>query len=92
MKPGECVSIDQMISTQVGFIAQLKGKLTKRRYRAATIFVGHFSRLWCVHLMTDITSKETVMAKKAIEHFAKSHGVHIQYYHCDMVTLLTMSL
>ena len=37
--PGECVSIDQMESTQAGFIAQLKGRLTTKRYKAATIFV-----------------------------------------------------
>jgi hypothetical protein len=29
-KAGQCVSVDQMISTQVGFIAQLKGTLTKK--------------------------------------------------------------
>ena len=28
-KPGQCVFIDQMISTQVGFYAQLNGRLTK---------------------------------------------------------------
>ena len=72
-----------MISLQVGFFAQLKGKLTKRRNRAATIFVDHFSRLWYVHLMTGITSEETVMVKKTLEHFAESHGVHIQHCHGD---------
>ena len=30
--PGQIVIVDQMISTQVGFIAQLKGSLTKKRY------------------------------------------------------------
>jgi hypothetical protein len=30
-KPGEIVSVDQLISTQVGFITQLKGRLTKQR-------------------------------------------------------------
>jgi len=34
-KPGECVSVNQMASTEVGFFAQMKGKLTKRRYRGA---------------------------------------------------------
>ncbi len=29
-RPGQCVSVDQMISTQVGFIAQLKDSLTKQ--------------------------------------------------------------
>ena len=35
-KPGECVLVDQMVSTQAGFYAQLEGKLTNRRYRGAT--------------------------------------------------------
>jgi hypothetical protein len=43
--PGQCVSVDQMESTQAGFIAQLKGRLTTKRYKAATVFVDHFSRL-----------------------------------------------
>ncbi len=44
-KPGECISVDQMTSTEVGFFAQLKGKLTKKRYKCATIFINHFSCL-----------------------------------------------
>ena len=40
---GDCVSVDQMLSTQVGFVAQTKGRLTTQRYRAATIFVDHLS-------------------------------------------------
>ena len=81
--PGECVSVDQMISTQVGFLAQLKGKLTHRRYRAATIFVDHFSRLRYVYLMQSLTSDETYAAKRAFERFAKQHGIDIQHYHAD---------
>jgi hypothetical protein len=42
-KPGEIVSVDQMESTEVGFFAQLKGSLTKKRYRYCTVFVDHFS-------------------------------------------------
>ncbi len=71
-KPGECVSVDQMISTQVRFIAQLKGKLTHDRYKAATIFlVDHYSRLRFVHLMRDLTSEETINAKLAFEQYAR---------------------
>jgi hypothetical protein len=82
-KPGECVSVDQMASTEVGFFAQMKGKLTKRRYRCATIFVDHFSRLRFVHLQSDDSSAETIEAKRAFETFAAEHGVRIQHYHCD---------
>jgi hypothetical protein len=65
--PGECVSVDHMQSTQAGFYAQLKGKLTSKRYTAATIFFDHFSWLRYVHLMTSLSSQETIEAKKAIE-------------------------
>jgi hypothetical protein len=49
-KPGECVYVDQMLLTEVGFYAQLKGKLTKKRYKGATIILDHFSRQCFVHL------------------------------------------
>ena len=53
--PSQCVSVDQMISTQVGFFAQLKEKLTKKHYRVATIFVDHFSGYKFAHLMTSLS-------------------------------------
>jgi hypothetical protein len=46
--PGDCVSVDQLESSTPGMVAQLKGILTKRRYTCATVFVDHFSRLYCV--------------------------------------------
>ncbi len=49
-KHGQIVSVDQMISTQVGFIAQLKGGLTKKRYTIATVFTDHYSRLQYTHI------------------------------------------
>jgi hypothetical protein len=55
MKAGQCLCVDQMISTQVGFITQLKRTLTKKCYTAATIFVNHSSRLKYIHLMTKLT-------------------------------------
>ena len=82
-KPGECVSVDQMASSEVGFFAQMKGKLTKRCYRCATIFVNHYSRLRFVHLQIDNSSTETLAAKRAFETFAAKHGVKILHYHCD---------
>ena len=82
-KPGECVSIDQMASTEDGLFAQLKGRLTKRRYKCATIFFDHFSRLRFVHLQSDDSSEETIEAKRAFETFAAEYGVRIQHYHCD---------
>jgi hypothetical protein len=82
-KPGECISVNQMTSTEPGFYAQLKGKLTKKRYCCATIFVDHFSRLRYVHPQVDDTLIETVAAKRTFESFAAEHGVRILHYHCD---------
>ncbi len=69
-KPGKCVSVDQMTSTEPGFYAQLKGRLTKKRYHCATIFVDHFSRLTYVHPQVDDTLVETIAARHAFESFA----------------------
>jgi hypothetical protein len=63
MKAGQCGSVDQMISMQEGFITKLKGTLTKKHYTVATIFVDHYLRLKYVHLMTRLTSEETIKAK-----------------------------
>jgi hypothetical protein len=83
IKVGQCVSVDQMISTQVGFTAQLKGTLTKKRYTTATILVAHYLRLKYVYLMTRLTSEETIETKQAFKHFAKQQGIRILHYHCN---------
>jgi hypothetical protein len=67
-KAGQCVSVDQMILSQVGFIAQLNRTLTKKCYTVATVFVDHYSRLKYIHLMTKLTSEETMEAKQAALH------------------------
>jgi hypothetical protein len=83
-KPGECVSVDHLQLTEPGFFGQAKGRLTKTRYKNATIFVDHFLRLQYIHLMTtNLTSSETLEAKHAFEHFAVEHGVKIAHYHCN---------
>ena len=81
--PGQCVSVYQIISTQAGFFAQLKGRLTKKRYRAATIFIDHFSGYRYIHLMTHLLSKESVAANCAFERHASELGVTILHYHAD---------
>ena len=82
-KPGQCVSVDQMISTQVGFFAQLKVKLTNKSYCAATIFVDHFSGYKYVYLMTQLLTEKTVEAKQAFKQHSSESGVAILHYHAD---------
>jgi len=82
-KPGQCVSVDQMESTTTGFIAQLKGRITKRRYKYATVFIDHFSDYTYVHLQETITSQDTISAKKAFEAKCRSMNITVLHYHCD---------
>ncbi|KAL7475701.1 hypothetical protein ACHAW6_001610 [Cyclotella cf. meneghiniana] len=63
--PGQCTSVDQVHSSQAGFVAHLKGYLTMGCYYNNTIFVDHFSRLCYIHLMTAQTSAMTLQAKQA---------------------------
>ena len=81
--PGECVSIDQLQPSNQGFIAQLKGILTKRRFTYATVFVDHFSRYKYVHLQSTLTSQDTLAAKQAFEAHCRNHGVTVKQYHAD---------
>ena len=80
--PGQIITVNQMISTQVGFIAQLKGALTKKQYTAVTVFTNHYFRLQYIYLMTPLTSQETIDAKQAFEHVAKQHSIKLLHYHC----------
>ncbi len=82
-KLGETVSVSQMTSTEVGFVAQLKGSLTKKRYKCCTIFVDNYSRLRFVHLQTDDAAELTTAAKLAFERYATKHGISIKHYHCN---------
>ena len=82
-QPGECVSVDQMESRTPGFIAVLRGFITKKRYNSATIFIDHASDLSYVYPQTSLTVEETIKAKKSFEAYASSKGVKIKHYHAD---------
>ena len=81
--PGSCVSVDQMESPTPGLIAQLKGILTTKRYRVATIFVDHYSRFSYVYLQTSTSAKETLEAKQSFEAYCQQLGVRVMHYHAD---------
>jgi hypothetical protein len=81
--PGECVSVDQMESSTPGFVAQMKGKLTVKRYRVATIFTDHYSRLSYVHVQPSTSGADTLDAKHAFERYARSNDVQVRHYHAD---------
>ena len=63
--PSEGILIDQMISSQVGIIAHLKGRLIHKQYKAAAIFNDYFSHLRYMHLHDSLSSDKTVQATMA---------------------------
>jgi hypothetical protein len=72
-----------MTLTEVGFYAQLKGKLTKKGYKCTTVFANHFSHVQFVHLQLNDKSNETLTTKFAFEQYMAKHGVKILHYHCN---------
>ena len=79
----ECVSVDQLESTTPGFVSQLKGKMTKDRYKCDTIFLDYYYSLSYVHLQRSTNGKDTIEAKKAFEEYSRFKGVRMQHYHAD---------
>ena len=80
-KPWDCVSVDQLESRDLGIVAQLKGKLTTSRYKAATVFVDQNSRKEYVFLQKSLKYEEDTVANNA----------NINKYHDIKVTIITES-
>jgi hypothetical protein len=81
--PGANTSTDQMISPFGGLIPQVKGRLMKAKFYAATIFVDHFTDFAYVHLMKDTTAESTLEAKNAYEHLLQTFSRKVLAYHAD---------
>ena len=69
--PGQCVSVDQLESTTLGFIAKLKGKLTTQWYQYGTVFVDHSSRMTYIYLQKRLTSDKPFKPKVRLNNNAK---------------------
>jgi hypothetical protein len=70
LKPGEVVSMDQMVSPTPGLIAQITGWLMMLQYRYATVFIDQASGLGFVYLQKTASADDTIEAKKAWEEYA----------------------
>lgn len=81
--PGNVIGINQLVSSTPGLIAQMHGFLTREWYKVTTMFVDYFSGLSYVHFQQSLSAAETILAKLAFKHYAKSHGVLVKHYHAD---------
>jgi len=82
-RPGQVVSVDQMVSPTPGLIAQMTGFLTSKRYKYATVYVDQYSRHGFVYLRKTASAEETLKGKITFEMHAQSHGVRVDHYHAD---------
>ena len=85
MKPGDVVSVDQMVSQTPGLMAQMAGFLMTKRHRCATVFVNQASRLGCVYFQKTASAEETIKAKHAFERFCEARGIIAKAHHANNV-------
>ncbi len=83
LRAGQGISINQLESSTPGLIAQIKGWLTKKRYKVATIFVDHFSGSFYTHLQKSTNADEFLEAKLAFERYASKFKVQVKSYQAD---------
>ena len=83
LKPGEVISVDQMVSPVPGLFAQMVGFLMRQYYKYATVYVDQASRMGFVYLQKTCSAEETIEAKRAFEQYAENRGVRVQAYHAD---------
>ena len=83
LKPGEVISVNQMVSPVPGLIAKMVGFLTKQRYKYATRFIYRARQMEFVYLQKTCSAEETIEAKRAFEQYAANRGVRVQAYHAD---------
>ena len=82
-KPGDGVSVDQIVSAQHGRIPQMAGFLINDRIVGATFFVDHVTQYIYVHLMKALTTDNTIAAKSACEQVFPQFGHKIHHYRAE---------
>jgi len=75
-RPGQVVSVNQMVSSTPGLIAQMTGFLINKRY-------DQFSRHGFVYLQKTASAEETLKGKTFFKMHAQLHGVRVDHYHAD---------
>jgi hypothetical protein len=83
LQPGDCVSCDQMESTQPGLIPTFRGSPTTAFYNGGTILVDYANRLIFFSPHQSPDAKETCWKKHRVELYAHSFNHRIRRYHAD---------
>lgn len=82
-KPGDIIAMDVMDSSVPGFVGQVSGKLTTKRYTGAVVFVDTYSSLSYTHLLVRKTAEDLIAARKAYLVFCRRYCVTPKHFHAD---------
>ena len=82
-RPGECISVDQLISQSPGLISQMRGRPTHQRYTCASVYVDQFTDYTFTFLQKTTTAEETIEEKRLFERRTGRMGHKITHYHAD---------
>ena len=81
-KPGECVSVNQMMSTEVGFYAQMKGN-SPRSVTCASLSSLTTTSAYALSTFKLMTHPSKPLLPNVSLTFAAKYSIKIQHYHCD---------
>ena len=65
--PGDIVSSSKLVWPITGFISQMTGILTRKRYKNATVYVDQYSGLVYTYLHKSSDADETIQGNKDFE-------------------------
>jgi hypothetical protein len=84
LRPGECVSMDQYVSSVPGRLPHTMGKeAPKLKYHGGTIFVDHASSFIFLVNQSSLRVGETLQSKIAFECIANTCGHNIKSFRAD---------
>ncbi len=83
LQPGDCVSVDQLESSEPGYVDIYSGKPTTARYHAASLYTDHASRFMFIKCHYSTGGAEAIEGKRRFEQLAGTYGVKIKTYHGD---------
>ena len=67
----------------MGIIAQMTGKVTKKKYKYDTVFVDQAFKLGYVYFQKTCTVEETLEQKAEFQQYTSDKNIIIKAYHTD---------
>ena len=75
------VSINHLLLSTPGLIAQMRGILTTKCDKEATVYVDQVLRLSFTYFQNTTTADKTLEGKEAFEKYDRDQGINIQANH-----------